>query len=168
MGTPLDTGAWTPRPCLEEAAGCIWLPRLISKARRSLELERAGGDLLADTGYMLGDNDPMDARLLTFLRAGRDDVLELLRAEPDDGEAARELVRRSGRTPGECAAWGASLRRSMGIFIAMIEADEGRRGAGPTTSLLHVVYNRVIMPVAYWSFRRDEARMGQGARAAAG
>ena len=155
------SAAWAPRPCLDEAAGCVWLPRLISKGRRQLGSERAGSDLVTDAGYLFGENDPMDATLLTFLRAGREDVLSLLREQPDDAAAAAELVRRSGRTAQECAAWGASLRRRMGVFIAMIEADEGRRAPGWGTSLLQSVYNRLIMPVSYWKYRRDEARAGR-------
>lgn len=75
---------------METAAECVWLPRLISKGRRQLESERGGGNLITNTGYMLGENAPIDSALLTFLRTSRDDVLALLREQPDDHAAAAQ------------------------------------------------------------------------------
>ncbi|HEU5315766.1 MAG TPA: hypothetical protein VFX49_06615, partial [Chloroflexota bacterium] len=67
--------------------------------------------------------------------------------------AAAELVRRSGRTPAECAAWNARFSLLMGLFLAMIDADEGRRPPGWATTALRVAYNRVVMPPVYPVYR---------------
>ena len=151
--------AWRPRHAGgEAAAGLVWLPRLLDKGRRVLEGEAAGRDLLHDGGYLFGVNDPADGDLLRFLRLDNDAVLEVLRREPDDAAAAAELVRRSGRTPAECAAWSARTRRASALFLAMMDADEGRRPPGLRTTLLRVAYNGLVMPPGYLVYRRAERR----------
>ena len=148
---------WMPRYAGREvAAGCVWLPRLIDKGRRVLEGEAAGRDLLGD--YLFGVNDPADAQLLRFLGMANRDVLAALAQEPDDAAAAAELVRRSGRGPAECAAWSARFSRLNAPFLAMMDADEGRRAPGAGTAALRLAYNRVIMPPAYAAYRRAERR----------
>jgi hypothetical protein len=160
-------GEWMPRHAgRERAAGCVWLPRLIDKGRRVLEAEVVGRSLMG--GYLFGVNDAADAQLLKFLRMTNEQVLAVLRANPDDGEAATELVRLSGRTPAECSAWSRRFMLLNGIFLAMMDADEGRRPAGRVTTALRVIYNRVIMPPAYAVYRLAESRRtkvgGPGAR----
>ena len=151
--------AWMPRHAgREAAAGLVWLPRLIDKGRRVLEGEAAGRDLLHAGGYLFGVNDPADGDLLRFLGLGNDDVLDVLRREPDDAAAAAELVRRSGRTPAACAAWSARTRRTSGLFLAMMDADEGRRPPGVSTTLLRLAYNGLVMPPGYLLYRRAERR----------
>ena len=152
---------WMPRHAgRERAAGCVWLPRLIDKGRRVLESEAAGRDLLGD--YHFGVNDAADAQLLRFLGMTNEDVLAVLRRHPDDGDAAAELVRRSGRTPAECAAWSARFVRRVGPFLAMMDADEGRRAPGAGTTALRLAYNRVIMPPTYVAYRWAERRRLRG------
>ena len=157
-GTAAPSGtAWMPRHAgREAAAGLMWLPRLLDKGRRVLAGEAAGRDLLGD--YLFGVNDPMDAQLLGFLGLDNDAFLAVLRREPDDGAAAAELVRRSGKGPEACAAWSTRTRRLNGPFLAMIDADEGRRPPGVGTTLLKLVYNRAIMAPTYPLYRRAEAR----------
>jgi hypothetical protein len=151
--------AWMPRHAgREAAAGLVWLPRLIDKGRRVLEGEAAGRDLLHAGGYLFGVNDPADGDLLRFLGLGNDDVLAVLRREPDDATAAAELVRRSGRTPAACAAWSARTLRTAGLFLAMMDADEGRRPPGAGTTLLRWSYNGLVMPPGYLVYRRAERR----------
>lgn len=151
---------WMPRHSgRDAAAGLVWLPRMVEKARRRLEGQVIGQDLLWP--YMFGVHDPADRQLLTFLGVHNDDVLDVLRHEPDDAAAAAELVRRSGRTPAECAAWNARYLRLNAPFLAMMDADEGRRPAGVSTSLLRWIYNGVIMAPAYPVYRRLEARAGE-------
>jgi hypothetical protein len=41
-------------------------------------------------------------------------------------------------------------------FLAMMDADEGRRKPGPMTSFLRWFYNGVILPPTYAAFRRKE------------
>jgi hypothetical protein len=144
-GTP---GAWRPRYGTRDgAAGCVWLPRLIDKGRRVLAGEAAGRDLLGD--YLFGVHDPADRQLLQFLGMTNEAVLAVLRQQPDDGAAAVALVRRSGRTADECAAWSARFSRRNAVFSAMIDADEGRRAPGRGTTALRFVYNWVLMPPTY-------------------
>jgi hypothetical protein len=154
---PQADDSWMPRHSGRDiAAGCIWLPRLIDKGRRILEGEASGRDLLGT--YLFGVNDPADSQLLRFLGMTNDEALEVLRQQPDDDEAAAELVRRSGRTPAECAAWSVKFSRQNGPFLAMMDADENRRPAGLGTTALRVVYNRIIMPPAYPIYRLQERR----------
>jgi len=140
----------------EAAAGLVWLPRLIDKRRRVLEGEAAGRDLLGE--YLFGVNDPADAELLRFLGVTNEGVLAMLLREPDDARAAAELVRRSGRTPAECDAWSRRCLRWNGPFLAMMDADEGRRAPGVGTTALRLVYNYVIMAPYYPIYRRLELR----------
>ena len=140
----------------ERATGCVWLPRLIDKGRRVLEGQASGRDLLGD--YLFGVNDAADAQLLRFLAMTNEDVLAVLRQYPDDNAAADELVRRSGRTPAECDAWSARFVRLLGPFLAMMDADEGRRAPGPGTTALRFIYNHVIMPPTYVAYRFAERR----------
>jgi hypothetical protein len=162
--TKTALGTWMPRSGREAAAGCVWLPRMIDKARRVVAGEATGQDLLWP--YCFGVNDPADTQLLRFLRLTNEDVLDVVRREPDDAAAAAEIVRRSGRTPEECAAWSARYLRRNAPFLAMIDADEGRRPTGASTTLLRVLYNGVIMPPYYGVYRVMErqrlARAGRG------
>jgi hypothetical protein len=157
-----DPGTWRPRHGTRDAAaGCVWLPRLIDKGRRVLAGEAAGHALLGD--YLFGVHDPADRQLLQFLGMTNDEVLAVLRQEPDDGAAAVELVRRSGRTPAECAAWSARFSRRNALFSAMIDADEGRRAPGMGTTALRFVYNRVLMPPTYPVYQfLERRRLAQG------
>lgn len=150
-----QTGTWVPRHSGRDiAAGCVWLPRLIDKGRRVLEGQSTGRDLMGE--YLFGVNDPADMQLLRFLGMNNDEVLAVLRQQPDDDEAASELVRRSGRTAAECAAWSARFCRLNGPFLAMMDADEGRRPDGLGTTALRVVYNRIVMPPSYPIYRMRE------------
>lgn len=163
--TQESTDTWMPRHSGRDiAAGCVWLPRLIDKGRRVLEGETAGQDLLGD--YLFGVNDPADVQLLRFLGMTNEEALAVLRQHSDDDEAAAELVRRSGRRRGECAAWSARFARLMGPFLAMMDADENRRPAGLSTTALRVVYNGIVMPPTYPIYRLQERR--RLARQAAG
>lgn len=147
---------WMPRPWSEELAGCIWLPRMLDKGRRALESERQGRNLM--NGYLFGDLDYVDGKLLKFL--GRKDVrvLELLRELDDDERVAKTLIRESGRTADEIRAWGRRFRKNNGLFIAMWDADEGRRKPGIGTTFLKLFYNLVLMPPVYLIFYAGQAR----------
>lgn len=148
--------AWVPRSGREEVAGCAWLPRLIDKARRQLESKRTGRDQLSP--YMFGDNDFMDAKLLSFLKVSGSEVLDVLWGEPDDRAAAAEIVRRSGRTHEECASWSAEFQNSQRLPLAVFDANEGRRAPGLSTTLMRLCYNRILMPPVAWWYRRAERR----------
>lgn len=154
---------WTPRSGREEIAGCVWLPRMLDKARRKVESERVGRDVLYP--YIFGGIDPLDNELKAFLRTTDEDVLELVRREPDNQRVADELVQRSGRTPEECAAWSEAFRRKHAFDFATFDADEGRRAPGLTTTLLRVFYNYIVMPPVYWLVRRDERQRANRASA---
>ena len=152
-----ENGSWRPRHSTRDsAAGVAWLPRLIDKGRRVLEGGAAGRDLMGD--YHFGVHDAADGQLLRFLRLHNDDVLAVLREVPDDAAAAAELVRRSARTPDECASWSARFSRLNAPFNAMIDADDGRRPPGAATAALRFAYNYVLMPPVYPLFRFLERR----------
>ena len=85
---------WMPRPWNVELAGCVWLPRLLDKGRRALESERQGKDLM--NGYLFGDNDYADGKLLKFLRTSDVRVRDLLRETDDDKVVAEILIRENG------------------------------------------------------------------------
>lgn len=153
---------WMPRSGREELAGCVWLPRLLDKARRKVEGERDGRDLLHP--YLFGGIDPLDKELKTFLNTSDEAVLDLVRREPDDQRTAEELLRRSGRTPEECAAWSRRFRRKHALDLAVFDADEGRRTPGLTTTFLRLFYNYVFMPPIYWLDRLDRRRARKGAK----
>jgi hypothetical protein len=138
---------WMPRPWNAELEGCVWLPRLLDKGRRALEGQRQGQDLL--NGFLFGDFDYADGQLLRFLRTDEARVRRLLGELDSDEAAARVLVQESRRLPEEIQAWNRRFRRFNAPFIAMWEADEGRRGPGLGTSLLRLFYNGVLMPPVY-------------------
>jgi hypothetical protein len=147
---------WMPRAGRDAAADCVWLPRMLDKARRLVDSERIGRDLLSP--YMFGDGDPADEALLRFLRADAEDVIDLLLQEPDTGRVAEALLRRSGRTAEECAAWSAQFLRRQRLLLALLDADEGRWTPGPRAQAVRFLYNNVLMPPVYWLHRNDPHR----------
>lgn len=146
---------WMPRPWNSELAGCLWLPRMLDKGRRALEGERQGRDLM--NGFMFGDFDYADGQLLKFLRTGDARVRRLLVELGDDEAVARVLIQESGRLAEEVQAWNKRFRRANTPFIAMWEADEGRREPGVGTTLLRIFYNWVLMPpvcLVFWGVEK--------------
>jgi hypothetical protein len=141
---------WMPRPWNEELMGCIWLPRMLDKGRRVLESKRQGQNLM--NGYLFGDFDYADGKLLKFLRTKDVHVLELLRESDVDEAVARTLIRESGRSADEIQGWCIRFRTFNAPFIAMWNADEGRRAPGVGTSLLKLFYNFLLMPPVYVGF----------------
>jgi hypothetical protein len=142
---------WVPCSGRASAAGLVWLPRLLEKARRS---EASQNRRLVD-GYCYGDNDFIDKQLMTFLRTDDATVSTLVREHSDDNDVATILVARSGRTPAECAAFAKKFSRKFFDFV-LLEADEGRLRSGPKATILKFLYNTVMMPVVYRMFLRDE------------
>jgi hypothetical protein len=140
-----------PGPWHRELQGCVFLPRMLEKGRRALESERLGRDLM--NGYCFGDFDYADRMLFRFLRSDEARVRELLRASADDAAVAARLIAASRRSPVEISEWSARFRRVNAPFIAMWEADEGRKQPGIGTILLKFFYNYVMMPPVYLYFR---------------
>lgn len=145
---------WMPRPWNEELMGCIWLPRMLDKGRQALESRRQGQDLM--NRYLFGDFDYADGKLLKFLRTKDVHVLELLRKLDDDAAVAKALISESGRSADEIQAWGKRFRNVNAPFIAMWNADEGRREPGVGTALLKLFYNFLLMPPVYLGVRIAE------------
>ena len=141
---------WMPRSWNADLMGCVWLPRMLDKGRQVLESQRQGQDLM--NGYLFGDLDYADGKLLKFLRTKDARVLELLRELEDDEAVARTLIREGGRSVDEIQAWGARFRTLNAPFIAMWNADEGRRAPGLGTTLLKLFYNVLLMPPVYLGF----------------
>ncbi|WP_455377078.1 hypothetical protein, partial [Petrachloros mirabilis] len=119
---------WMPRPWNAELMGCLWLPRMLDKGRKVLESERQGQNLM--NGYLYGDFDYADGKLLKFFRTNDVRVLELLRKFNDDEAVAQALISESGRSADEIRAWGTRFRMVNAPFTAMWDADEGRRKPG--------------------------------------
>lgn len=145
--------SWTPCSGLERAAGLVWLPRMLQKARRC-ESSPTGRSV---DGYLYGDNDFIDKQLIAFLRTDDAAISALVREHAADADVARILVERSGRTPAECAAFNTSFRRKNLDFV-LLEADEGRLPPGIKATVLKFLYNNVLMRVFYPKFRRDERK----------
>lgn len=154
-----------PGPWHRTVHGCVFLPRMLEKGRRALEGERQGADLM--NGFCFGDFDYADGMLFRFLRTREDRVRELLQAWPDDDQVAARLIEESRRTPAEVERWSRRFRRINAPFIAMWEADEGRRPPGTGTAFLRWFYNVLMMPPVYLFVRIATARRARR-RAASG
>jgi Domain of unknown function (DUF5069) len=151
--------SWVPCSGLESEAGLVWLPRMLQKARRCL----TSPDGRSADGYLYGESDFIDKRVIAFLRTDDETISALVRENPSDADVARILVEHSGRSAAECAAYSRSLRRKLFDFI-LLEADEGRVG-GFKGAAVKFVYNRLLMPVIYPLFRRGERKRKTGATA---
>jgi len=145
------SGNWMPRPWSDQLMGFIFLPRMLQKGRRVLESGREGRDLMS--GYLFGDFDYADGSLLKFLRTNEARVVALLRECEEDTDVAERLIRESGRSAAEIQAWNKRFRRVNALFMAMWDADEGRRAPGWVTAGLKLSYNFVLMPPVYLLFR---------------
>lgn len=152
---------WKPRSVYAEAGDLVWLPRLLDKARRALEGEKAGKELLWP--YMYGDSDYMDARLLRFLGVTGDEVLDILRQARTDDAAVAAILARAGKSQQERQAWSRSFRRREAPFLILIEADDGRLAGGPAAALLGWLYNTLILPIGVRMYHQGEARRRQPA-----
>ncbi|MDQ6942505.1 MAG: hypothetical protein M3169_08345 [Candidatus Eremiobacteraeota bacterium] len=131
----------------------MWLPRMLQKARRCL----TSPDGRIVDGYLFGDNDFIDKQVIAFLRTDDETISALVREHPSDADVARLLVERSGRSATECDAYSKSLKRKFMNFF-FIEADEGRLGPGFKSSVVTFLYNKALMPIVYFAFRRDERK----------
>lgn len=154
--------SWMPCPPKAEFGGLVFLPRLIDKARRKLEGDQAGQDLISP--YMYGDNDWMDVRVLRFLGLNDQDVLGIVREEPDNDLAAQVILAKSGKDRAACEAYSKKLLRQEWYVFLMIEADEELRPPGLVTSLIKTLYLGLVFPVVFWVFNRQEAQRDKAAR----
>lgn len=149
--------AWIPRRPQDRLGDLVWLPRLLDKARRALEGQRRGVDLM--TPYMFGNNDYLDAKLLAFLRVRDEHVLQVVAEEPDDAAAAEILVNLSGRSPDECRRWSESFLRWEAPWLRLIDFDEDRMG-GAAADTAKWFYNRILFPPVFQVFRWMESKRG--------
>ena len=147
--------SWMPCSGHESFNDLIWLPRMLQKARRYEESCAAKRDLM--NGYLFGDSDFIDHRVLRFLRTGDAAVRAAVRAHARDDDAARVILQHSGRTAEECRAFSRRLRLVFAGFV-LLEADEGRLPPGTVSNAIRFVYNRAIMPIGYMVFRRAERK----------
>ncbi len=144
---------WIPCSGLESVDGLVWIKRMMQKGRRWSEGRRTGTDLL--DGYLFGESDFVDCKVIGFLRSNNEAVIDAIRAEPDDVRAAQKLIAASGRSPEEICRFSDQLRKEVGNFMLM-EADEGRLPPGLRTSMIRFVYNRLLMPIFYRQYRTAE------------
>jgi len=145
---------WRPQYSgLDQFAGCIWLARLLDKARRADDLDnKALGD------YLFGERDYLDAKLLHFLGVTELDIRDVLRSEPNDEIAAQIVITKSGKTPDDCAAFNKQFVRRYGLFLAMLEADEGRGPLPLKSKIIKTAYNLVVFPIAKIMYRSQRTR----------
>jgi hypothetical protein len=159
VGERMDTMAWIPRSPKDRYGDLVWLPRLLDKARRALEGQQRGVDLM--TPYMYGDNDYLDAKLLAFLRVRDRHVLQIVAEEGDDAKAAELLVALSGRSPEECRRWSERFLKWEAAWIALIDFDEDRQQGG-SAEAAKWFYNRVLFPPVFSVFRWMEGKRSTG------
>ncbi len=151
--------AWTPCSGLETVDGMVWIKRMAQKARRAKESLDSGTDLM--NGYLYGENDFADSKVLRFLGLSDAQFADEIYSEPDDEAGARRALARSGRSPEECAEFSAKFRKSLNDF-ALLEADEGRVPPGLKASAIKFFYNAIMMPIVYVVFRRAEQKRKPG------
>jgi hypothetical protein len=148
---------WVPRYSgRDQLAGCMWLGRLIDKGRQYEAAGVAPGEMLGE--YMFGDHDYMDAKLLRFLGLSDAEICEIIRTDPDDERVAQRILERSGKTAVQCAAFNRAFVRANAPFLAMMDADEGRRKPGLGASLMKATYNAVIFPLGILMYRSGSRR----------
>lgn len=147
----MDNRGWVPRSGSDRLAGCIWLGRLIDKARQYDSKGTAPGQMLGE--YMYGDADYMDGKLLRFLGLHEEQISEIVRSEPDDERAAHRILERSGKTAAECDTFNRAFARVNGPFLAMIDIDEGRCKPGLAASILKSAYNALVFPLGVLMYR---------------
>lgn len=150
--------AWMPCSGLETVDDMVWVKRMAQKARRADESRSSGEDLM--NGYLYGENDFIDGRVLRFLGLSDDQFADAARAEADSVLAARRALASSGRSPNECREFSERLRKSFANFC-LLEADEGRLPPGLRATLIRFFYNRLMMPIVYVVFRRAERKRGR-------
>ncbi|MGZ3529198.1 MAG: DUF5069 domain-containing protein [Vulcanimicrobiaceae bacterium] len=141
---------WLPRSAFERLSNCVFLGRIIDKARR-----KTSGLPIGE--YMYGDNDYMDSRVLRFLGTTAADLNALVRSQPSDETAGRTLIERSGKSPKQIEWFNTRMLLAYGAIFAMFDADEGRK-TGVLATLLAGFYNRILYPPFAKKFCRDEAR----------
>ena len=145
---------WRPQYSgLDRLAGCVWLARLMDKARR---VENSDSNALGD--YLFGKGDYLDAKVLRFLGVSELDVRNVVRSESNDEMAARTIVTRSGKTPAECEAFNKAFVRRNGLFLAMLQADEDRRPLSLKSKIMKAAYNLLIVPMGKMMYRLHRAR----------
>lgn len=146
---------WKPqRSGCDELAGCMWLGRMLEKARRAEEY----GDAALGS-YLFGGRDYLDAKLLSSLGLNEMDIRRIVRSEPNDEKAGHVVLQHAGWTARDVAEFNRRFVRRYGIFLAMLDADEGRRKPSLGTKIMQVTYNAFIFPVARimynWTRRED-------------
>lgn len=156
---------WIPRYSgNDRLAGCMWLARMIDKARRYDAARVAPGEMLG--AYMFGDNDYMDAKLLRFLGLNDAQIGEIVRGELNDRSAAQRILERSGKTAAQCATFNRAFARRNAPFLAMMDADEGRCKVGFGSALLKLAYNVVVFPLGVLMYRFAARKRPKRPRAA--
>ncbi len=150
---------WIPCSGLESVDGLVWVKRIVQKGRRLLEDRRTDTNWL--DGYLFGESDFVDGKVIRFLHSSNEAVLEGVRIEPDDVCVAQNLIAASGRSSDEVAQFSKQLRKEVGNFMLM-EADEGRLPPGLRTSMIRLIYNRLLMPIFYRQYKAAERHRAEG------
>ena len=125
----MSTATWHPCSPFERVDGYVWLKRMLAKARRKAT------DPMGD--YVVFEASPLDAYALARWQVRGAEVQAWLDEGLDDEAIATRLAAHLGHL--NLAArerWSRGYMRLYGLFMHMIEADEGRRAPGLVTSLM--------------------------------
>ena len=100
-------------PCsgLEEIDDMIWVKRMAQKARRAQQSRESGTDLM--NGYLYGENDFYDGRILRFLGTSDTKFSANVCSEADDEAGVRRVLAASRRTVAEGRAFSAKLEKEL-------------------------------------------------------
>ncbi len=105
-----------PRRWNESLGQIRWLPRLIDKTRAALS------GRLGD--YLFGQS-PVDRELLRALGVRHREFAQIVRDAPDDADVLAALQARSPEGIRAARAWSESLPRRRGLFLFVIDLDDG-------------------------------------------
>lgn len=92
-----------------------------------------------------------------FLRLSDCDIINIVISEPDDEQAAQLVLQRANKSRDECIGFSRRFIRKYRLFLAMLDADEGRMRPTFGTKLMKVTYNLVLFPLARVLY--DNARL---------
>lgn len=146
---PAAASEWHPRSGHDMVDGYVWLPRMLSKARRGRT------DALGD--YLSLENSMMDSFFLRGLGLTGAQVRGWL----DEGLADEAIVARIAEVAGhpDLAArerWSRGFSRKFGLAFTAIDADEDRLPPGPLASLLRAALNAAFTLVKLTSRPKAE------------
>ncbi|HEY8313415.1 MAG TPA: DUF5069 domain-containing protein [Candidatus Baltobacteraceae bacterium] len=146
----LDLTAGPPRRWTEELGKIRWLPRLIDKTAAAL----AG--TLGD--YLYGQS-PVDRGLLRAFGLRYGEFTKIVAGADDDAAVLEALQARVPAGVERARAWSAALPRTHGLFLFVLDLDDGYLGGG--WRVLKAPTNLVANAFTRWLKRRFPSKAAQ-------